>query len=106
MQALENLSEAGVSQGEPFDALVYPSILGLAAELGSSPTSGSNNRLSPFSGFPALTLPAGMADTDPALPVGIELLGREFDEQTLLNLAYGYEQVAQPRQAPTFTPAL
>ncbi|WP_409421783.1 amidase family protein [Pseudaeromonas sp. ZJS20] len=106
MQALENLSEAGVSQGEPFDALVYPSILGLAPELGSTPTSGSNNRLSPFSGFPALTLPAGMADTDPALPVGIELLGREFDEQTLLNLAYGYEQVAQPRQAPTFTPAL
>lgn len=106
MQALENLSEAGVSQGEPFDALVYPSILGLAPALGSSPTSGSNNRLSPFSGFPALTLPAGMADTDPALPVGIELLGREFDEQTLLNLAYGFQQVAQPRQAPTFTPAL
>lgn len=99
--------------GAPYDALLYPSVLSLAPELGDSPNAGSNNRLSPFSGFPALTMPAGMvADPDPdtegepALPVGMELLAREFDEPTLIRLAYGYEQVASPRTAPTFTPEL
>ncbi|GAB3686015.1 amidase [Salinisphaera aquimarina] len=92
--------------GAPYDVLLYPSVLSLAPELGSSPSTGSNNRLSPFSGFPALTMPAGMADTDPVLPVGMEMLAREFDEPTLIRIAYGYEQVASPRTAPTFTPEL
>lgn len=99
--------------GAPYDALLYPSVLSLAPELGSSPSAGSNNRLSPFSGFPALTMPAGMvADPDPdedgesALPVGMELLAREFDEPTLIRIAYGYQSQFHPRSAPTFTPEL
>ena len=99
--------------GAPYDALLYPSVLSLAPELGDSPNAGSNNRLSPFSGFPALTMPAGMVDDpdpdtegEPALPVGMELLAREFDEPTLIRLAYGYQQAAEPRAAPTFTPEL
>ncbi len=51
-------------------------------------------------------MPAGMADTDPALPVGMEMLAREFDEGTLIKLAYAYQELAEPRQAPTFTPEL
>ena len=56
-------------------------------------------------------MPAGMAkpagnDSAPALPVGMELLAREFDEPTLIRIAYGYQQKAQPRSAPTFTPEL
>lgn len=105
-QTLENLDSNGIPLGEPYDAILYPSILGLAPALGQSPTAGTNNRLSPFSGFPALTLPAGMASTTPALPVGMELMGREFAEPTLLKLAYGYQQTAHPRQAPLATPAL
>ena len=46
----------------------------------------------------------------PALPVGMELLGREFAEPTLLRLAYAYQQAVQgtalARQAPTTTPEL
>ncbi len=109
--ALENTDLEGTRLGAPFDALVYPTIQGLAATAGSSPSTGSNNRLSPFSGFPAISVPAGLADTSPALPVGLELLGREFDEAGLIALAYSYqERVAQRddlgRAAPTFTPEL
>lgn len=101
--------------GAPYDALLYPSVLSLAPDLGSSPSTGRNNRLSPFSGFPALTMTAGMvvpdsadpaADTEPALPVGMEFLAREFDEPTLIRLAYSYQQNFHPRTAPTFTPEL
>lgn len=106
LQALENLDDAGIAQGAEFDVIVYPTILGLAPALGTSPSAGSNNRLSPFSGFPALTMPAGMAATTPALPVGLEMLGREFAEATLLKLAYSYQQQASPRQAPLYTPEL
>ena len=105
-QTLENLDSNGIPLGAPYDAILYPSILGLAPELGQSPTAGTNNRLSPFSGFPALTLPAGMASTTPALPVGMELMAREFAEPTLIKLAYGYQQAVHPRQAPLTTPAL
>ena len=97
--------------GAPYDALLYPSVLSLAPALGSSPSTGSNNRLSPFSGFPALSMPAGMVqpagnDSAPALPVGMELLAREFDEPMLIKIAYGYQETVQPRAAPTFTPEL
>ncbi|MES1951934.1 amidase [Salinisphaera sp. S4-8] len=97
--------------GAPYDALLYPSVLGLAPALGSSPSTGSNNRLSPYSGFPALTMPAGMVvptgnAAAPALPVGMELLAREFDEPTLIRIAYGYQTEVRPRSAPTFTPEL
>jgi len=117
LRILNNQDNAANAKGAPYDALLYPSVLGLAPVLGDSPSTGSNNRLSPFSGFPALTMPAGMVmDPDPnpavedepalAMPVGMELLAREFDEPTLIKLAYGYEQVARPRQAPTFTPEI
>ena len=87
--------------------LLYPAITGLAGDLGNSPSAGSNNRLSPFSLFPALVMPAGMAeDLEPAMPVGMEMLGREFDEETLIKLAYAYQEQFQPRVAPTFTPEL
>ncbi|MEC9408186.1 MAG: amidase family protein [Pseudomonadota bacterium] len=109
--ALDNRLLDGTQQGAAYDVLLYPSVLGLAPSAGSSPNTGSNNRLSPFSGFPAVSVPAGLAATDPALPVGMELLGREFDEARILRLAYAYEQqvAATPglgRAAPAYTPEL
>lgn len=107
MRALDNLDVDGNSLGEAYDVLLYPAITGLAGDLGGSPSAGSNNRLSPFSLFPALVMPAGMAeDLEPAMPVGMEMLGREFDEETLIKLAYAYQEQFQPRVAPTFTPEL
>jgi aspartyl-tRNA(Asn)/glutamyl-tRNA(Gln) amidotransferase subunit A len=43
-------------------------------------------------GLPALSLPCGFA-TD-GRPVGLQLIGRPFDEATLLRAGYAYEQAA------------
>ncbi|MGC8831848.1 MAG: Asp-tRNA(Asn)/Glu-tRNA(Gln) amidotransferase subunit GatA [Thermoproteota archaeon] len=41
-----------------------------------------------LAGLPAISLPAGFADS---LPVGMQLIGDRFDEATLLRIAYAYE---------------
>jgi amidase len=66
--------------------------------------SGSNRSLSPMIGFPALTVPAGF--TSMKLPVGIELLGRPYAEETLFQIGYAYEQGTNHRKAPSTTPPL
>ncbi|MCZ8511778.1 amidase family protein [Paenibacillus filicis] len=84
------------------DALVYPSTSQPAALIGKGQTSGNNNRLSAFTGFPAITVPAGF--TPEGLPVGIEFLARAYDEPTLIKLGYSYEQGTHHRKAPVSTP--
>ena len=88
------------------DALLYPTVnqppapLGLDYQPGAMP----NCDLSARSGLPAITVPAGY--TANGLPTGVELLGREFDEPTLIGLAYAYEQATRHRRPPDTTPAL
>ena len=41
-------------------------------------------------GLPGVSIPCG-ADKD-GLPIGMQLIGKKFDEKTILNLAYQYEQ--------------
>jgi amidase len=86
------------------DALVFPTSTEPAALLGEPIVTGSANRLSPFSGFPEITVPAGY--TSEGLPVGISFLGEAFSEPTLIKLAYAYEQESLNRLAPATTPAL
>lgn len=80
------------------DALVYPTTSHSAAKIGKRQNVGSNNRLSAFSGFPAISVPAGY--TTLGLPVGIEFLARPFEEPTLIELAYAYEQKTHHRRPP------
>lgn len=81
------------------DALLYPSTTGPVKN-----GAGSANRLSPFSGFPAISVPAGyVAD---GTPIGLELLGRPYEEGTIIKLGYAYEQATHHRVAPAATPAL
>jgi hypothetical protein len=49
-------------------------------------------------------MPGGF--TSDGLPVGVELMGRAFDDAKLVSYAYGYEQAAHHRRAPARTPAL
>jgi hypothetical protein len=49
-------------------------------------------------------MPAGF--TRDGVPVGIELLGKEFEEGKLIAMAYAYEQAARPRRPPSRTPSL
>jgi len=48
------------------------------------------NRPANFTGHPAISLPCGF--TRDALPVGLQLIGRSFDESTLLRIAFAYER--------------
>ena len=45
-----------------------------------------------LTGLPAMSLPCGRDDS--GLPVGLQLVGRAFDEATLLRLGAGYERMA------------
>lgn len=53
-------------------------------------------------GFPEVTVPAGA--TEQELPVGISFFGTAYSEQTLLNLAYSFEQATNARTLPKTTP--
>jgi amidase len=55
-------------------------------------------------GLPGIVMPAGY--TKDNLPVGIEFIGKSFDDLRLLQIAYGYEQATQKRQSPRITPPL
>ena len=88
---------------ERLDALAYPTLRRTAAPIGD-PQRGNNCALSAVSGLPALVVPAGYAPD--GMPVGLELLGRAWDESTLIRLAYAYEQLTRHRRAPATTPSL
>ncbi len=46
-----------------------------------------------LAGLPGISLPCGFADVDgKKLPIGLQLLGKSFDESNLLRLAHAYEQ--------------
>jgi amidase len=65
--------------------------------LGASSTPGA------VSGYPHVSVPVGFSF---GLPVGLTFLGRRWSEGTLLRLAYGYEQAANPRKPPRFLPTI
>lgn len=64
----------------------------------------TNTVIASQSGLCAISIPAGL--TDEGLPVGVELLGKPYDEATLLSLAHAFEQVAETRQPPETAPPI
>jgi amidase len=94
---------ADLMAANDLDALVYPSITEPPTLIGTSQPY-ANCRLSGYSGYPALSVPAGFTPT--GLPVGVELLGLPFTEPTLLAMAHTYEQATHHRTPPSSTPPL
>jgi amidase len=94
---------AGAMQEHRVDVLAYPVMRRRPASIGE-PQRGTNCQLSPSSGLPAISLPAGF--TDDGVPIGVELMGAAWSEAQLLTLAYSYEQATHPRRPPSTTPAL
>ncbi len=45
-----------------------------------------------IAGVPGMSLPAGFAE---GLPVGMQIIGRHFGEETMLHIAYAYEQATE-----------
>jgi len=95
------------------DALVLPYRTTVAAEIGAVPTtrtsvarrSNANNSLHAYTGLPTIIVPGGFFASD-GMPFGMQFLGREFSEPTLITVASGYEAVSKHRRAPASTPAL
>jgi amidase len=89
---------------QKLDVLAYPTLRRKAAPIGEPQRGGENCQLSPSTGLPAISMPAGF--TADGVPVGIELLGAAWSEPQLLAMAFAYEQATHPRKAPAITPAL
>ncbi|MCB9799307.1 MAG: Asp-tRNA(Asn)/Glu-tRNA(Gln) amidotransferase subunit GatA [Candidatus Omnitrophica bacterium] len=51
-----------------------------------------------LAGVPAISLPCGV--TSEGLPIGLQLMGRHFEEETLLRAAYTFEKEIQLKQKP------
>jgi amidase len=91
------------------DAILYPHQRRLVVPIGEDQVD-RNGVLSNSTGFPAIAFPGGFSPPTRSaplgVPVGIELLGPEWSEPTLLALAFAFEQAAKPRRAPASTPPL
>jgi Asp-tRNA(Asn)/Glu-tRNA(Gln) amidotransferase A subunit family amidase len=88
------------------DALVYPSWNNPPRLIGDLNTPHGNNspRLSPPTGFPAITVPMGFVRG--TLPAGLQMLGRPWSEPTLIKIGYAYEQATRHRRPPASAPPL
>lgn len=87
------------------DAIVFPDVKVLPPVQKDIPnmdytvlTFPTNTIISSQSGVPSISMPAGFSDD--GIPVGIEMIGKPYDEGKLLSLAYSYEKFANPRKAP------
>jgi len=85
------------------DAIVYPESTQAAPLIGND-TPPWDCWSAPHGGLPALSVPIGF--TADGLPVGIELMGRPFAEETLIAMAAGYEAHTDHRRLPSTTPPL
>jgi Asp-tRNA(Asn)/Glu-tRNA(Gln) amidotransferase A subunit family amidase len=105
MSRLRNEVES-LFEGGRLSALVYPTWSNPPRLLGdlTSPHGNNSPRLSPPTGFPAVTVPMGFTRSN--LPAGLQILGNAFSEETLFRIAYAYEQSTLHRRPPDSTPPL
>lgn len=60
---------------------------------------GGSSSLAAISGYPSITVPMGFVDV---LPVGVSFFSTAWQEPTLIEIAYGYEQATKHRRAPAY----
>ncbi|KAF2026455.1 amidase signature enzyme [Setomelanomma holmii] len=88
------------------DAIIYPEQKNLVVKIGSASQSGRNGILAALTGTPVVTVPAGFsepsADAPIGVPIGMEILGRPFDEEKLLGIGYAIEQLTKIRKSPVW----
>ena len=89
------------------DALIYPHKLYGPLKLGPKGDPERKyipNQTSPVTGLPAFIVPGGF--TESGLPIGLEIMGREWDEPTLIKIASGIEAEYNQLKIPATTPPL
>jgi amidase len=88
-------------------ALAYPLQRRLVVPIGAPGQPDRNGIVAALTGFPAITVPAGFsapsASAPLGVPVGMDLLGRPWSEQLLLDIAFALESLAQFRKPPRST---
>jgi aspartyl-tRNA(Asn)/glutamyl-tRNA(Gln) amidotransferase subunit A len=79
-----------------FDALITPTSPTVPFKMGEKVDDPLQMYLSDIctiptniAGLPAISIPAGFAD---GLPIGLQIIGKPFSEETILKIAYAYEQ--------------
>lgn len=88
---------------ERYDVLLTPTSPTVAFEIGTR----SNNPLEMYladictvsvniAGLPAISIPCGVDSKN--MPIGMQLIGNKFAEETILNAAYTYEQKTKFRE--------
>ncbi|KAJ5746889.1 uncharacterized protein N7511_008585 [Penicillium nucicola] len=89
------------------DALAYPHQRQLPVKIGATTQPGRNGVLAALTGRPAICLPAGRSPSSESavlgVPVGLELMGRRWGEDDLLDLAERVEGILEARIAPVMT---
>ena len=101
-ETLARLLNAAMNEHD-VDVLVYPTLRVKPKRIEEGQW-GSSCQISAQSGHPAISMPAGF--TPDGVPVGIELLAKPFEDDRLVAIAFAYEKIATPRQAPARTPSL
>ena len=88
------------------DALIYPEQKNLVVKIGSPSQSGRNGILAALTGTPVVTVPIGFSpatETAPdGVPIGMEILGRQWTEEKLLQIAYQIQQLGRVRKTPSW----
>ncbi|PKX93643.1 amidase [Aspergillus novofumigatus IBT 16806] len=86
------------------DALVYPHQRQLVASIGSMVQPQRNGILAALTGRPAICLPAGFSphaeSATLGVPIGLELMGKPWQDDDLLDLAEQLERGIQGRRPP------
>jgi len=92
------------------DAILYPLQKVLVVPIAAADQVERNGTLSNGTGLPAVTFPGGFSPPTTSAPIGVpvgaELLGRDYEEARLLAYAYAFEQATQWRKLPMSTPPL
>ncbi|KAJ5800613.1 uncharacterized protein N7518_002681 [Penicillium psychrosexuale] len=86
------------------DALVYPHQRRLPVKIGAKKQSGRNGVLAALTGRPAICIPAGRSPKTASavlgVPVGLELMGRRWGDDELLDIAERIEGIIKGRVVP------
>lgn len=105
-QGIRNLTLALLNTfaSNNLDAIIYPEQKNLVVKIGSPSQSGRNGILAALTGTPVVTVPAGFSepthDAPIGVPIGMEILGRPWDDGKLLGIGYAIEQLLKVRKAP------
>lgn len=93
------------------DALVFPNVQVLPPtekelrdEKYTTLTFPTNTVIGSQTSCPAVSVPGGFTESE--IPVGVELLSKPYEEARLVEMAYAYEQEAEPRRNPETAPRL